>query len=124
MWLKQISREIWTICVQIVLTRKLSGTRWNEGLQQCKYERMRIAIKILHQQKFPDEGIRVASNGEPLPSARKVRTTLQPTGRVVDRNFNMAALHLAGFLAIDVSAVNGICNNYLFNYLKDTASGF
>ncbi|KAG7309970.1 hypothetical protein JYU34_004489 [Plutella xylostella] len=61
----------------------------------------------------PDYGkngtIRTSSSGKPLPSARRVRTSIQSTGRVVDKiTFNMAAVHLAGFLAIDTSAVNGI----------------
>lgn len=59
----------------------------------------------------------MAKYGDELPSARKVRTMLQTTGRVVDRNFNMAAVHFAGFVAIDSSAVNGICKLLLYNFV-------
>ncbi|GBP54963.1 Peroxidase [Eumeta japonica] len=61
-----------------------------------------------------DKGIRVSASGEPLPSARRVRTALLHTGRVVDNNFNIAALQFAGFSAADVSFVDGVLD-YIFS---------
>ncbi|XP_063827199.1 peroxidase-like [Ostrinia nubilalis] len=60
----------------------------------------------------PDYGhmgtLRENKHGGSLPSARKVRTTLQTTGRVVDKKtFNMAAATFMEFVGSDVSQING-----------------
>ncbi|KAJ2947403.1 hypothetical protein O0L34_g17180 [Tuta absoluta] len=61
----------------------------------------------------PDYGndnkdLRRNKKGLPLPSARKVRTELQTTGRVVDKHtFNIALPHFLEFIGRDVSALNG-----------------
>ncbi|KAL0881565.1 hypothetical protein ABMA27_001396 [Loxostege sticticalis] len=53
-------------------------------------------------------GLRENKNGGPLPSARKVRTALQSTGRVVDKvTFNTAAAAFLELINVDVSLVNG-----------------
>ncbi|KAI5646889.1 peroxidase domain-containing protein [Phthorimaea operculella] len=52
--------------------------------------------------------LRRSKKGFPLPPARKVRTELQTTGRVVDKlTFNIAVPHFLEFIGRDVSALNG-----------------
>ncbi|XP_052748509.1 peroxidase-like [Galleria mellonella] len=57
--------------------------------------------------------IRKDINGKPLPSARKIRTTLLSKGRVNDPILNVAAVHFLEFINRDVSTLN-----ISFNYLK------
>ncbi|XP_063827198.1 peroxidase-like [Ostrinia nubilalis] len=52
-------------------------------------------------------GLRETKHGEPLPSARKVRTALQSNGRVVDKTFNLAAAAFLEFINVDISLVTG-----------------
>ncbi|XP_073953035.1 salivary peroxidase/catechol oxidase-like [Choristoneura fumiferana] len=59
--------------------------------------------KLTHKQD-----IRKDRNGNDLPSARRVRTTLQSDGRVVDKHdFTIAAYHYLEFIHRDVSILNG-----------------
>ncbi|KAG6441810.1 hypothetical protein O3G_MSEX001969 [Manduca sexta] len=52
--------------------------------------------------------IRKNKNGEELPSARKVRTELETTGRIEDRYmFNIATYHMLEFIQRDISLLNG-----------------
>lgn len=51
--------------------------------------------------------IRTDKNGNELPSARKVRTELHTTGRIVDKYmFNAAVYHMLEFIHVDISSVN------------------
>ncbi|KOB76072.1 Oxidase/peroxidase [Operophtera brumata] len=62
----------------------------------------------------PDRDIRMNKRGKPLPSARRVRTSLQTTGRVDKSRFTAAVAHYFEFIHRDVSFLNG-SRDYLRN---------
>ncbi|CAB3235465.1 unnamed protein product [Arctia plantaginis] len=65
-------------------------------------------LRLLKPDYGNNHGIRMNRHGEPLPSARKVRTELQTTGRVEDRHkYNAAAIHMLKFVHRDISIMNG-----------------
>lgn len=70
---------------------------------------------------LPGRDIRMNRGGEPLPSARKVRTELHSTGRVEDKvTFNAAAVHMLEFINRDISIMDGPRKMplwYLYYYL-------
>lgn len=60
------------------------------------------------------QDIRKDRNGNDLPSARRVRTTLQSDGRVADKHdFTTAAYHYLEFIHRDVSILNGPSKIYI-----------
>lgn len=64
---------------------------------------------------FAERDMRMNKHGEPLPSARKVRTTLQTTGRVEDRKvFTAAVPIMLEFIHRDVSLLNGPSKIHFF----------
>ncbi|XP_072949746.1 salivary peroxidase/catechol oxidase-like [Epargyreus clarus] len=94
------------------------GSRINGTCNNYKYPAAGAAkgpyTRLMKPDYSKDGGIRAAANGEPLPSARKVRTALQSSGRVEDKSdFNVAAAHFMEFINKDISAIKGP-----FDYLK------
>ncbi|CAG9787318.1 unnamed protein product [Diatraea saccharalis] len=66
-------------------------------------------LRLLKPDYGPNGNIRKDRNGKSLPSARKVRTELHSTGRVIDHvNFNAAAVTFLDFINRDISVVDGI----------------
>ncbi|KAJ8718932.1 hypothetical protein PYW07_016488 [Mythimna separata] len=65
-------------------------------------------LRLLKPDYGNDRDIRMNRHGEPLPSARKVRTELHSTGRVEDKvTFNVAAFHMMEFIHRDISIMDG-----------------
>ncbi|XP_075976144.1 salivary peroxidase/catechol oxidase-like [Anticarsia gemmatalis] len=65
-------------------------------------------LRLLTPDYANNRDIRKNRHGEPLPSARKVRTKLQPTGRVEDKHkFTTALIHMLEFVHRDISVLNG-----------------
>ncbi|XP_026330347.1 peroxidase-like [Hyposmocoma kahamanoa] len=89
------------------------GSRIDGTCNNFKYPSKGSARGPYLRMLTPDYGnnnqdIRMNRKGAPLPTARKVRTALQSTGRVDDKHtFNVAAVHFLEFIGKDVSVLNG-----------------